>query len=417
MDTLKLALTYTFKGKDKLVLGLNYFSLFCICLTISTLIVVFSITNGFITTIASRVFQGIYIKDDHQINAIVHPRIKPPASEATDQLRILQVVNELEYSVQIPKEITDLVVEKNIEYQVAMGRSIVDIGNGKIAENKLAYMVTPDEALKINELRLCPSGFWGGTWKLNNFQLANLQSSNPLTGLPRFKNFKSSSISFSDKGQNPPFGGPCIVRVHPKMYSQLFEGKTAYLHTYQFKDLWKTPEIVKALEQVNPELIVSSWIISPHFFDAMLLQKKIITIVYLMVITLVGALVLSVNISFYKDRRKDWALIDMLNIAPYAVEKILALRAFIMFLLCVGGGSALGVVISSNVNEILTFIGVSEKQASNILFGADSITAVFSAKDFILVNSVVLVAYIITYLVQLWAYKTNSPAVLLKQGA
>lgn len=417
MAILKLALTYTFKGKDKLVLGLNYFSLFCICLTISTLIVVLSLTNGFIEQVAYKMFRGLYVGDEYKVNLIVYPKIELEEKSNKIPLLGLQKMNELNYNVVVPDSVKNLVVGKKIEYQIGMGRSVVDVGTSKNSETKLAYLTTPDAKLPAGTIELCSTGFWGDKWELLNFQLASIDSVNPLTGLPRFKNFTLKNIVQTKESHVAPFGGPCIVRVDPKTFSILFDDKIAYLQTYQINNLWKTPEIVDAFEAANPDYRVVSWVISPHFFSAMQLQKKIISVVYLMIITLVGALVLSVNISFYKDRRKDWALLEMLNISRFAVEKILALRAFIMFTLCALGGSALGVIISLKINTILDTLGVGAQQASNVIFGVDKLQPSFNMGDFLMVNAVVLFAYFVTYIVQLWAYKTNSPAVLLKQGA
>lgn len=417
MDIVKLAVTYSFKGKDKLVLGLNYFSLFCICLTIATLIVVLTVTNGFMDTVSSKIFQGLYAGDDYKVNLIVSPKLEHAKKEDKDPLSGLKKLNEVNYEVVVPQQIKQLLAAKKIEFQVAMGRSFVDVGKNKTAENKLSYMTTPDSSVEYGKIQLCISGLWSDPQRLLNFQLASVDSINPLTGLPRFKNFTPENIIQINQAQVSPVGGPCIARINPKMYAQLFEGKTAYLQTYQILDLWQTPQITQVIEEANPDLMVASWVISPHFFSAMELQRKIISVVYLMIITLVGALVLSVNISFYKDRRKDWALIEMLNISSHSVEKILALRAFIMFIVCCIVGNLLGVFISVKINSILELIGFSAQQTSNVLFGVNELSATFLLRDFILVNGVVFLAYVVTYLVQLWAYKTNSPAVLLKQGA
>ena len=194
MAILKLALTYTFKGKDKLVLGLNYFSLFCICLTISTLIVVLSLTNGFIEQVAYNAFRGLYAGNDYKVNLIVYPKVDLEDKSNKNPLYVLQKMNDINYKVVVPDSIKNLVTGKKIEYQVGMGRSVVVADNTKNAEVQLAYLTTPESRLPEGTVELCNTGLWGSKSKLSSFQLASVDSTNPLTGLPRFKNFTLKKI-------------------------------------------------------------------------------------------------------------------------------------------------------------------------------------------------------------------------------
>lgn len=382
-----IALIYTFSAKDKIVFFMNQFSLFCSVLTIGLIICIFSIMNGFEQNVIGNIvnhYGHLYVRHNFQgINA-------------------LEQANSFNLGFDILK-LNNSNIDK-IEYK-KMQQTMVII-------NKKQYKVFVMEDSNLNTSVAIPDNL-DNIKTIDSIDIYDPQSYNPLTQSARHKVYKDYTV-IKSKSPEP------IIFMSPSEYKKLFRNDN-----YTFAKIYlKNDSLIKHTEQelklqLDSNLEIHSWReINPQFISALDLQKKIFFLVYTILFILLSAIIVSINIAFFKEKRKDWALLKILNISSYSVEKIFLYKSFISIFLTCFLGTLLGYLLTIYSNDILAFLLSFSGSIydSNFFFGEDSIPHIFEFKDFLYVNVFSSFIFFLNFIILLLIFKQETVSKLFKLG-
>lgn len=382
-----IALIYTFSAKDKIVFFMNQFSLFCSVLTIGLIICIFSIMNGFEQNVIGNIinhYGHLYVRHNFQgINA-------------------LEQANSFNLGFDILK-LNNSNIDK-IEYK-KMQQTMVII-------NKKQYKVFVMEDSNLNTSVAIADNL-DNIKTIDSIDIYDPQSYNPLTQSARHKVYKDYTV-IKSKSPEP------IIFMSPSEYKKLFRNDN-----YTFAKIYlKNDSLIKHTEQelklqLDSNLEIHSWReINPQFISALDLQKKIFFLVYTILFILLSAIIVSINIAFFKEKRKDWALLKILNISSYSVEKIFLYKSFISIFLTCFLGTLLGYLLTIYSNDILAFLLSFSGSIydSNFFFGEDSIPHIFEFKDFLYVNVFSSFIFFLNFIILLLIFKQETVSKLFKLG-
>lgn len=169
----------------------------------------------------------------------------------------------------------------------------------------------------------------------------------------------------------------------------------------------------------NTNLDIKIWQeLKPEILDAVRLQKKIFLLLYVIMFTLLCAIIVATSIAFFKEKRRDWALIKILDVIPYSVEKIFAYKNLMTFAISTTVGLILGYLLTIYSNEIISMItkfgGASAKVQD--MFGLDRISYKFIASDFIILIAFSLFVFCVNFVVLLKVFKKESISNILRSN-
>lgn len=386
-----VALLYSFSAKDKIVFFMNQFAMFCSILTIGLIVCIFSIMNGFEENVTGKIinyYGNIYIR---------HNNVgKNPLEQA-------QSFNSGFHAFTLKNENID-----KIEYQ-KMQQTMVII-------NKNQYKMFVMEDSTLNVPIAIPENLNKNIKVIDSIDIYDPDSYNSLTQTARHKVYKQYTITKKDVAE-------AIIFLSPKEYQRLFRSKQAtfakiYLHNENLLNS-TLKDIKEQLQFVDSDLEVHSWReINPQFVSALDLQKKIFFLLYAILFILLGAIIISINIAFFKEKRKDWALLKILDISSYSVERIFFYKNIISIFITCSLGSLLGYFLTiysdSIVNYLLSLSGTTYD--SDFFFGQDRIPYIFKLNDFIRINGYSSLIFLINFLILLVVFRKENVSKLFKLG-
>lgn len=383
-----IALIYTFSAKDKIVFFMNQFSLFCSVLTIGLILCIFSIMNGFEENVTGNVinhYGHIYIRHNNQGS---NPLEQANAFNGGFEMLSLNNAN----------------IER-IEYK-KMQQTIVVI-------NKSQYKMFVMEDSTLNVPIAIPDNLDKNIKVIDFIDIYDPQSYNPMLQSSRHKVYKQYTI-IKSKVAEP------IVFMSSSEYRKLFRNdKYTFAKIYLLNENMINQTLKDLTTQISPSLEIHSWReINPQFVSALDLQKKIFFLLYSVLFILLTAIIVSINIAFFKEKRKDWALLKILNISPFSVEKIFFYKSLISIFLTCFTGTLLGYLLTIYSNDILTYLlslsgGIYD---SNFFFGEEKIPYEFIVKDFLKVNIFSASIFLLNFFILFIVFKKESVSKLFKLG-
>ena len=295
-----IALIYTFSAKDKIVFFMNQFALFCSVLTVGIIIAIFSIMNGFEDLIISSIVE----KNGH-INVQQKKFGENPIEEANS------------FNVGFEKIPSGFKNIKSIEY--IKKQETVVVFNKK---NKIPAAVTEDknllEPVAVTDYMLYAWGLDKVTGKNDSIDIYDPNTYNALTQNSRHKFYPSFKKFKSPQDYNP------AIYLSSAEYKKLFNNDNPTFAKIYLTDENLIAQTIKDLEiHFGPSIELKSWRdVNPYVVSILDLQKKIFVLLYGVFFILLAAIIISINVAFFKEKRKDWALLKILNISPFSVERI-----------------------------------------------------------------------------------------------
>lgn len=383
-----ISLIYTFSAKDKIVFFMNQFSLFCSVLTIGLIISIFSIMNGFEENLVGNVinhYGHLYIKNNSKgINALESAN---SFNNGFDMLSLNNSnIDKLEY---IKMQQTMIVINDN--------------------QHRVFVMQEPT----LTEPIVIPENLDKNIDKINPVSIFDPESYNPLTQTFRHKVY-TKYTTMKSKIKDP------IVFMSTDEYKKLFRNDNYTFVKIYLKNESLINDTFKDLKaQIDPSLEIHSWReFNPQFVSALDLQKKIFFLVYSVLFILLTAIIISINIAFFKEKRKDWALLKILNISAFSVEKVFLYKNIISIFLTCFLGTILGYLLTLYSNEILTSLlyfsdGIYQ---SKFFFGQEKIPHTFLLKDFLIVNVFSSTIFFLNFFILFMIFKKESVSQLYKLG-
>jgi lipoprotein-releasing system permease protein len=397
---LYISLKYLFFTKDKIVFFMQQFSILVISLSIAVIFAAFSVMNGFEDKIKTKILKqtapivvtvDLKDKDDYLLTLVEYNK---GFTFDTSQ------INHPEVNLIQP-------IKNNLSFLIIDNKNKEETFKVSISEDPYQK-----ETVSINKLLQN---------KLNNLKINEITLVQPHSFNKNTKQFSKFKSYFIDEK----------IGTH-KSESQLYE---VYLSTKEWdkfigsnqtnkinifiSDPNNANSIKEELTNVyfNKGYDVKTWMdIQPQLINALQLQRKIFWLLYLVMFILLSAVIVSTNIAFFKEKRKDWALLSILNIIPNSVIKIFAYKNIFTFLLTSFIGIILGGLISIYSNEIISFMFNISKTKINrdYFFGIDSITYLFSLKDIILILSFSFVTFLLNFIVLSLVFKKENMSNIIK---
>lgn len=383
-----IALLYTFSAKDKIVFLMNQFSMICSILTVGLIICIFSIMNGFEQNVSGNIINNyghLYIRHNAQGNNYLEQ-----ANSFNTGFDTLLIHNKNIERIEYKKMQQTMVVINNNQYKMfVMEDSMLNV--------PIAIPENLDNNIKV----------------INSIDIYDPQSYNPLSQSARHKVYKQYTL-LKIKVAEP------TIFMSSSEYRKIFRNDNytfAKIYLQNENLLYSTLNTLKS--QLDKSLEIHSWReINPQFISALNIQKKIFFLLYVVLFILLTAIIVSINIAFFKEKRKDWALLKILNISPYSVEKIFLYKSFISILLTCFLGTLLGYLITIYSNDILTFLLAFSGSIydSNFFFGEESIPHIFEFKDFLYVNVFASFIFFLNFIILLLIFKQETVSKLFKLG-
>jgi ABC-type lipoprotein release transport system permease subunit len=395
-----IAWLYVFSTKDKIVFFMGQFASLATALTIAIIICTFSIMNG----VNDQIRQSIGSYAD----IVILPSL--PARSSSDNesddarsLEIAQIYNKgfQQFSIE-DREI------KQLDF-IRQQQTLVNY-QGKayfltIEENpKQTVKATADEAtLKmfpaLKQPLINPLEKQQEDNNTNLISIFDSQSYNPVFGLMT-RALHYGQLPVSDLKSPTP-----TIYLSSNEYQKLFHNENYNTIRIYLKNDELAPLVAQDIKNkfLNSNFTIHQWKeLKPELLDALDLQKKIFNLVYAVLFTLLCAIIISTNVAFFKDKRKDWALYKILNVFSYSVERIFFYKSLISFLLSAVAGGIIGVFISIYSNEIINFFMLlgnhGSTRLSQYVFGLPKITYAFHYSDFIYVLSFSLAIYLLNFI-------------------
>lgn len=375
---------------------MGQFAALATALTIAIIICTFSIMNG----VNDQIRQSIGSYADIVILPALPTQYPANQSDEAHSLEIAQIYNKGFNKFAIDdKEIkqTDFVRQQQtlVNYQGQAYYLMIE-ENPEQTEKAMA-----DEAtLKAFPL-LKQSLLKGNNNNDNNNIIAifDSQSYNPMFGL------MTRALHYGTLPQSSLKSAEPTIYLSSSEYQKLFHNDNYNTMRIYLKDDELAPLVAQDIKKkfLNSSFSIHQWKeLKPDLLDALDLQKKIFNLVYTVLFTLLCAIIISTNVAFFKDKRKDWALYKILNVFPYSVERIFLYKSLISFLLSLVVGFGLGIVISIYSNEIINFFMLlghhGSDRLSRYVFGLPKITYTFHWQDFIYVMFFSLAIYALNFI-------------------
>lgn len=389
---LYIAILYVFSRKDKVVFFMQQFALLIISLCIAVIICAFSVMNGFTEQVKSSI-----LSKASAITIIANTPNKENFVEASQTynkgFKPFNIKNE---------EINEIKFIHNVYTFISIGNERY---RANIYEDKGISKI--NSALKQKMLEK----------QVEEITIFDPFSYSGFTGsLSRSKQFKDFTLDEKIKEQG------FVIYLDEQDYQKIIKSKHLINYNKININLFDNDNVQDVAEKIKEsanlkEVEIKTWQdYQPDLMNALRLQKKIFLLLYVIMFTLLCAIIISTSIAFFKEKRKDWALLKMLDVIPYSVQKIFLYKNIITFLLSTVLGIILGYLLTIYSNEIIEFL--TDSMGSSVkaeqIFGVDKITYQFKINDFITIISFSFGVFLINFLVLLKVFQKESISNILK---
>ena len=386
---LYLAFLYIFSTKDKIVFFMHQFSLLVISLCISVILCSFSIMNGWNNQLTNNILNNV--------SPII---ISGVLGNIEKKEAFLHNYNAgfQDFSIN-NKHITHIEKIRSQETFITVNDKRYNVSVYEDKEQKVPLSINKS---LFNSLFLDTNDI--------KFELYDLNSYNALIGNARLKQYTSFEINNNDKDN-------FIIKLSESEYQKIFRNNYYNRFNVYLDDVELAGEISEQIKQINKDVDVKYWKeFDKELFDALSLQKKIFLLVYTIMFVLLCAIIVSTNIAFFKEKRKDWALLKILNTIPYSVEKVFAYKSLLNFTISTVVGVSLGIMFSIYSNEIIQFIGylTGTPIDSRITFGTNKLTYEFQYQDFLTIISFSFFIFFINFILLISIFRKENTANFLR---
>lgn len=428
-ELLKLAVIYAFKGRDKLSLVLNYAAMLCIGLSVAILITILACLRGYLDLLHAKSIADPLA----QLGSIPQLYVFEKSASIKKEIKSdliysnVDLLNSSNLSLIVPDSLAGELVVQTLEFQMGViGYKTKD--SSRIQQAPV--IVVKNDKLAASSIQVEASLFKSKDY-IETFFLINPQSNSMAWGVPSVKNYSINSFQKggfelkelnNNKHGEYGFADAIVVKVSSSVFDALFGRRRAVGAEITVKDPLNIEHVKASLKSSNPYsyLYAAGVHKFPELMAMMDLQRQIIMSIYGIVLLLLCLLIISLNLIFYKEKRKDWALIQMLNFHKESVSIILTLRIFIVCFSCIGLGIFMGILSSAHFQDLVSLINLTQISASDALMAnikLEDLHPRIALTDIFHISKWVFMVYAITLGLQIYLFKSNPPAQLLKQGA
>ncbi len=399
------------KRKSHFTTFISITSMVGIALGVAVLIVVLSVMNGFGTELRSRI-----------LGVASHLQITEGSNTLSDWQSVMREVDGIPHVVAAAP------------FVMAQGM----LSFGSVAQGTLVRGVLPDaevkvaefaEKMKVGKLADLRAGEFGiilGTDLAYSLGLtvgdkvvlmSPSGQATPVGTMPRMKQFKL--IGLFEMGYQAYDSGLALIHMEDAAKLYRMEDKVSGLRL-KLDDPFLTsavaPEIASRLGS-RGNYYLSDWVQeNPNFFQALKMEKRIMSIIMVLVVTVAAFNIVSTLIMAVIDKRADIAIMRTFGASPRSIMKIFIIQGILIGVIGTLSGVGLGILITLNVDVIVPFI----EQLFNTKFLAKDVYYISEVPSQLLWSDVTVIAltsFVLSLLATLYpSYKASqiNPAEALR---
>ncbi len=339
------------KRKSHFTTFISITSMVGIALGVAVLIVVLSVMNGFGTELRSRI-----------LGVASHLQITEGSNTLSNWQSVMREVDGIPHVVAAAP------------FVMAQGM----LSFGSVAQGTLVRGVLPDAEMKVAEfaekmkvgkltdLRAGEFGIILGTDLAYSLGLtvgdkvilmSPSGQATPVGTMPRMKQFKL--IGLFEMGYQSYDSGLALIHMEDAAKLYRMEDKVSGLRL-KLDDPFLTsvvaPEIASRLSGQG-NYYLSDWVQeNPNFFQALKMEKRIMSIIMVLVVAVAAFNIVSTLIMAVIDKRADIAIMRTFGASPHSIMKIFIIQGVLIGVIGTLSGVGLGILIALNVDVIVPFI-------------------------------------------------------------
>ncbi len=399
------------KRKSHFTTFISITSMVGIALGVAVLIVVLSVMNGFGTELRSRI-----------LGVASHLQITEGSNTLSNWQSVMREVDGIPHVVAAAP------------FVMAQGM----LSFGSVAQGTLVRGVLPDAEVKVAEfaekmkvgrladLRAGEFGIILGTDLAYSLGLtvgdkvvlmSPSGQATPVGTMPRMKQFKL--IGLFEMGYQAYDSGLALIHMEDAAKLYRMEDKVSGLRL-KLDDPFLTsvvaPEIASRLGG-RGNYYLSDWVQeNPNFFQALKMEKRIMSIIMVLVVAVAAFNIVSTLIMAVIDKRADIAIMRTFGASPRSIMQIFIIQGVLIGVIGTLSGVGLGILITLNVDVIVPFI----EQLFNTKFLAKDVYYISEVPSQLLWSDVTVIAltsFILSLLATLYpSYKASqiNPAEALR---
>lgn len=237
----------------------------------------------------------------------------------------------------------------------------------------------------------------------------------PLGAMPRARRFEVVGI-FEAGAQEFDLGMALVHIADAQRLGRMGEGVSGV--RLKLEDLWQAWPVARDLaDRMQGHYRVRDWTRDhANFFRALKLEKTVMFILLSLVIAIAAFNLVSSLVMLVQDKQSDIAILRTLGMSPGAVMRVFVVQGMVIGVLGIGIGVAGGVLLASNLSEIVHFVEQTfqtELMPSDVYY-ISGVPTLVDAADVAMVAGVAFVLCLLATIYPAWRASRTDPATALR---
>jgi len=237
----------------------------------------------------------------------------------------------------------------------------------------------------------------------------------PLGAMPRARRFEVVGL-FEAGAQEFDLGMALVHIADAQRLGRMGEGVSGV--RLKLDDLWQAWPVARDLaDRMQGHYRVRDWTRDhANFFRALKLEKTVMFILLSLVIAIAAFNLVSSLVMLVQDKQSDIAILRTLGMSPGAVMRVFIVQGMVIGVLGIGIGVASGVLLASNLSEIVHFVEQTfqtELMPSDVYY-ISGVPTLVDAADVAMVAGVAFVLCLLATIYPAWRASRTDPATALR---
>lgn len=237
----------------------------------------------------------------------------------------------------------------------------------------------------------------------------------PLGAMPRARRFEVVGL-FEAGAQEFDLGMALVHLEDAQRLGRMGEGVSGV--RLKLEDLWEAWPVARDLaDRMQGHYRVRDWTRDhANFFRALKLEKTVMFILLSLVIAIAAFNLVSSLVMLVQDKQSDIAILRTLGMSPGAVMRVFIVQGMVIGVLGIGIGVAGGVLLASNLSEIVHFVEQAfqtELMPSDVYY-ISGVPTLVDAADVARVAGVAFVLCLLATIYPAWRASRTDPATALR---
>jgi lipoprotein-releasing system permease protein len=339
------------KRKSHFTTFISITSMVGIALGVAVLIIVLSVMNGFGTELRNRI-----------LGVASHLQITEGSNTLSNWQQAMGAVDGVPHVVAAaPFIMGQGMLSYDSVAQGTLVRGIVPADEVKVAEFADKMKVGSLDDLRAGEFNIILGKDLAQTLGLTVGDKVVLMSpsgqATPVGTMPRMKQFKL--VGLFEMGYQSYDSGLALVHMDDAAKLYRMGDKVTGLRI-KLDDPFLTTEVAPVIASKlsnQGNYYISDWVQeNPNFFAALKMEKRIMSIIMVLVVAVAAFNIVSTLIMAVIDKRADIAIMRTFGASPRSIMSIFIIQGALIGIIGTLLGAALGIVIALNIDTIIPFI-------------------------------------------------------------